>query len=158
MSRVASPATRRPPRSPSLRASRWRNRLRIVAFLSPWLLGTGLFFIYPLVATGYFSLMKYDGFTPPEWTGLTNWDYVFNVYPYFWPALRNTLWLVFVVVTLPELAPLMASTRAPSMPPFVSRSVMKPVRVCVDAGGGVGNGGTSADPSAVESDVDVASR
>jgi multiple sugar transport system permease protein len=100
MSRVASTATTRPLRTTSLRASRWRNRLRIVAFLSPWLLGTGLFFIYPLIATGYFSLMKYDGFTPPEWTGLTNWDYVFNVYPYFWPALRNTLWLVFVVVTL----------------------------------------------------------
>ncbi|HYJ69798.1 MAG TPA: sugar ABC transporter permease [Nocardioidaceae bacterium] len=99
MSRVASPATS-PPRAPSLRWSRWRGRLRIVAFLSPWLLGTGLFFIYPLIATAYFSLMKYDGFTPPVWTGLTNWDYVINVYPFFWPALRNTIWLVFVVVTL----------------------------------------------------------
>jgi multiple sugar transport system permease protein len=84
----------------SLRASRWRNRLRTLAFLSPWLVGTGLFFGYPLAATAYFSLMKYDGFTPPEWTGFSNWDYVFNVYPFFWPALRNTLWLVFVVVTL----------------------------------------------------------
>jgi multiple sugar transport system permease protein len=93
-------ATSRRPPSRSLRASRWRSRLRTLAFLSPWLLGTGLFFGYPLVATAYFSLMKYDGFTPPEWTGLSNWDYVFTVYPFFWPALRNTLWLVFVVVTL----------------------------------------------------------
>ena len=100
MSVVTETKSRPPPRALSLRASRWRKRLRIVAFLSPWLLGTGLFFIYPLVATGYFSLMKYDGFTPPVWTGLTNWDYVFNVYPFFWPALRNTLWLVFIVVTL----------------------------------------------------------
>jgi multiple sugar transport system permease protein len=74
--------------------------MRNVAFLSPWLLGTGLFFCYPMAATGYFSLMKYDGFTPPEWTGLTNWSYVFDTYPFFWPALRNTLWLVLVVVVL----------------------------------------------------------
>ncbi len=44
--------------------------------------------------------MKYDGFTAPVWTGLTNWHYVFSAYPFFWPALRNTLWLVVVVVTL----------------------------------------------------------
>ena len=84
----------------TLRDRRRRERIRNLAFLSPWLLGTGLFFLYPLAATGYFSLMKYDGFTAPQWTGLTNWTYVFNVYPFFWPALRNTLWLVLVVVTL----------------------------------------------------------
>ena len=73
MTVAAHAKSRPPPRSISRRASRWRDRLRIVAFLSPWLLGTGLFFIYPLVATGYFSMMKYDGFTPPVWTGFGNW-------------------------------------------------------------------------------------
>jgi multiple sugar transport system permease protein len=68
--------------------------------MSPWLLGTGLFFLYPLAATVYFSFMRYDGFTPPVWTGTGNWSYVFHVYPLFWPALRNTIWLVLVVVTL----------------------------------------------------------
>jgi multiple sugar transport system permease protein len=82
------------------RSRRRRDRLRNLAFMSPWLLGTGVFFLYPLVATVYFSLMKYDGFTAPVWNGLTNWHYVFSSYPFFWPALRNTLWLVLVVVTL----------------------------------------------------------
>jgi multiple sugar transport system permease protein len=77
-----------------------RHTLRNVAFLSPWLVGTGLFFLYPLVATAYLSFTHYDGFTSPRWTGLRNWTYVVHDYPFFWPAMRNTLWLVVVIVTL----------------------------------------------------------
>ena len=74
--------------------------LRNLAFLSPWLAGTGLFFLYPLLATAYFSFTRYDGFTAPRWTGLRNWSFVLHDYPFFWPAMRNTLWLVVVLVTL----------------------------------------------------------
>ncbi|WP_060884677.1 carbohydrate ABC transporter permease [Streptomyces caniscabiei] len=83
----------------TLRAKRRRSALRTVAFLSPWLIGFGVLFAYPLVSTVYFSLMKYDGFGTPVFRGLGNWSYVFNDYPMFWPALRNTLWLVLVMVT-----------------------------------------------------------
>jgi multiple sugar transport system permease protein len=81
-------------------ARRRRETLRNLAFLSPWLLGTGLFFLYPLIATAYFSFTHYDGFTAPRWTGLENWHFVLSSYPFFWPAMRNTVWLVVVVVTL----------------------------------------------------------
>ena len=77
-----------------------RHTLRNAAFLSPWLVGTGLFFLYPLLATAYLSFTHYDGFTAPRWTGLRNWTYVIHDYPFFWPAMRNTLWLVVFVVTL----------------------------------------------------------
>ncbi|MER5217431.1 sugar ABC transporter permease [Streptomyces sp. NPDC002838] len=83
----------------TLRAKRRTSALRTVAFLSPWLIGFGVFFAYPLVSTVYFSLMKYDGFGTPVFRGLGNWAYVFSDYPLFWPALRNTLWLVLVMVT-----------------------------------------------------------
>ena len=83
----------------TLRSKRRRSALRTVAFLSPWLIGFGVFFAYPLASTVYFSLMKYDGFGTPVFRGLGNWSYVFNDYPMFWPALRNTLWLVLVMVT-----------------------------------------------------------
>ncbi|MFK4088504.1 carbohydrate ABC transporter permease [Kribbella sp. NPDC020789] len=86
--------------SPGLRQKRRKERLRNLAFLSPWLIGVSVFFLYPLFSTVYFSFMKYDGFTPPVWTGLKNWTYVFTDYPFFWPALRNTLWLVIVMVAL----------------------------------------------------------
>ena len=87
-------------RNAGLRRRRRREWLRTLAFLSPWLLGTGLFFIYPLVSTAYLSFTKYDGFVSPTWDGLDNWRFVFRDYPFFWPALRNTLWFVVVLVTL----------------------------------------------------------
>ncbi|MEU5436833.1 sugar ABC transporter permease [Streptomyces sp. NPDC020719] len=83
----------------TLRAKRRRAALRTLAFMSPWLIGFGVFFAYPLFSTVYFSFTDYDGFAAPSFTGLKNWSYVFDDYPLFWPALRNTLWLVIVMVT-----------------------------------------------------------
>lgn len=87
-------------RKAGLRRQRRRELLRNLAFLSPWLLGTGLFFLYPLAITAWLSLTRYDGFLSPVWDGLDNWKYVFRDYPFFWPAMRNTLWFVAVLVTL----------------------------------------------------------
>ncbi|KMO94835.1 carbohydrate ABC transporter permease [Streptomyces roseus] len=87
------------PVAPALRAKRRRSALRTAAFMSPWLIGFAVFFAYPLVSTVYFSFTKYDGFRPPVFNGLDNWTYVFTDYPLFWPAMRNTLWLVLVMVT-----------------------------------------------------------
>ncbi|MFF0832468.1 MULTISPECIES: carbohydrate ABC transporter permease [unclassified Streptomyces] len=84
----------------TLGSRRRRAALRTAAFMSPWLIGFAVFFAYPLISTVYFSFMHYDGFRPPTWSGTRNWAYVFEHYPLFWPALRNTLWLVVVMVTL----------------------------------------------------------
>lgn len=83
----------------TLRSKRRRSALRTAAFMSPWLIGFCVFFAYPLISTLYFSFTSYDGFSAPEFSGLKNWSFVFNDYPLFWPALRNTLWLVVVMVT-----------------------------------------------------------
>ncbi|GAA3395580.1 sugar ABC transporter permease [Streptomyces roseoviridis] len=82
----------------TLRSKRRRAALRTAAFLSPWLIGFGVFFAYPMASTVYFSFTHYDGFADPTFNGLDNWTYVFSDYPMFWPALRNTLWLVVVMV------------------------------------------------------------
>jgi multiple sugar transport system permease protein len=79
---------------------RRREWLRNLAFLSPWLLGTGLFFLYPLAITVWLSFTRYDGIVAPVWDGLDNWRYVFQDYPFFWQSLRNTLWFVVVIVTM----------------------------------------------------------
>ncbi|MGW5124827.1 carbohydrate ABC transporter permease [Streptomyces sp. NPDC004069] len=84
----------------TLASRRRRSALRTLAFMSPWLIGFAVFFAYPLISTVYFSFMHYDGFQPPTWRGTGNWTYVFENYPLFWPALRNTLWLVLVMVSL----------------------------------------------------------
>ncbi|KOU40551.1 carbohydrate ABC transporter permease [Streptomyces sp. WM6378] len=82
----------------TLRSKHRRSMLRTLAFLSPWLIGFSVFFAYPLISTVYFSFTHYDGFGAATFDGLQNWSYVFNDYPLFWPALRNTLWLVVVMV------------------------------------------------------------
>ncbi|MER5779833.1 sugar ABC transporter permease [Streptomyces sp. NPDC002039] len=83
----------------TLRAKRRGARLRTAAFMSPWLIGFAVFFAYPLLSTVYFSFTRYDGFRPPVFNGPDNWTYVFSDYPLFWPAMRNTLWLVVVMVS-----------------------------------------------------------
>ncbi|MEW2583855.1 carbohydrate ABC transporter permease [Streptomyces virginiae] len=85
--------------SRALRTKRRRGALRTAAFMSPWLIGFSVFFVYPLLSTLYFSFTRYDGFRRPAFNGLDNWNYVLTDYPLFWPAMRNTLWLVLVMVT-----------------------------------------------------------
>ncbi|MGW2037037.1 carbohydrate ABC transporter permease [Streptomyces virginiae] len=85
--------------SRALRTKRRRGALRTAAFMSPWLIGFSVFFVYPLLSTLSFSFTRYDGFRRPAFNGLDNWSYVLTDYPLFWPAMRNTLWLVLVMVT-----------------------------------------------------------
>ncbi|MFF3666587.1 carbohydrate ABC transporter permease [Microtetraspora malaysiensis] len=74
------------------------NRLRPLAYLSPWLIGFALFFVYPLISTVYFSFQRYDLFTL-EPVGLLNYRY-FLQDEAAWTSIRNTLWLVVVMVPL----------------------------------------------------------
>ncbi|GGO24720.1 carbohydrate ABC transporter permease [Microbispora bryophytorum] len=75
-----------------------RGNLRALLYLSPWLAGFVIFFVYPLVSTAYFSFQRYDLFTL-EPVGLLNWEYFFKDQA-AWTAIRNTLWLVVVMVPL----------------------------------------------------------
>jgi multiple sugar transport system permease protein len=83
----------------------WRRKvlrhpgLRALPFMAPWLIGFAVFFAYPLVSTVYFSFTHYDQINPPTFVGLRNWTYVFTQYPQFLTALRNSVWLVLVMVT-----------------------------------------------------------
>ncbi|GAA1004215.1 sugar ABC transporter permease [Acrocarpospora pleiomorpha] len=76
----------------------WRRRegLRALLWLSPWLAGFAVFFLYPLLATVYFSFHRYDLFTL-EFIGLDNYRYLFHD-PRAGIAIRNTLWLVAFMV------------------------------------------------------------
>ncbi|MEU5916328.1 sugar ABC transporter permease [Streptomyces sp. NPDC047141] len=96
---TATPAAPSPEARNTLRSKRRRDALRTALFMSPWLIGFGFFFAYPLVSTLYFSFMRYDGLNAPTWRGLDNWSYVFADFPQFWPALENTLWLAVVMVS-----------------------------------------------------------
>ena len=84
--------------SAPLRAKRRRHRLTVLAFLSPWLIGMLVFFVYPLLATIYYSFTRFDLVTPAHWIGLRNYEFFFTKDPKVWQAVRNTLWLVVILV------------------------------------------------------------
>lgn len=98
------PAAPRPPRPPAgrVRASRSRRRrtLTVLALLAPALLGLAIFFVYPLIASVYYSFTRYDLVSPPEWIGLRNYEYLFTQDPKVWIATLNTLWFVVFLVPI----------------------------------------------------------
>ncbi|MFD1930371.1 MULTISPECIES: carbohydrate ABC transporter permease [Nonomuraea] len=73
-----------------------REGLRALLWLSPWIAGFSIFFVYPLISVAYFSFTRYDLFTL-EWVGLDNWRYLLQD-ERVWISAKNTLWLVVFMV------------------------------------------------------------
>jgi multiple sugar transport system permease protein len=96
----AAPASPAAVRRQAKRRATWRRRGTVALFLSPWIVGFSVFFGYPLVMSGYLSFFHYDLLNPPRYIGLANYRYLFNGDPQIWPAIRNTLWLIAVLVPL----------------------------------------------------------
>jgi len=82
--------------------SRWtrRNTITGLLFVSPWLLGFLVFELYPIVASGYYSLTKYSMTQPPEWVGLQNYIELFTDDPIFYTSLWNTFYYVVAFISL----------------------------------------------------------
>ncbi|WP_248963291.1 carbohydrate ABC transporter permease [Sphaerisporangium perillae] len=89
---------RRGAAEPARPKGRHRGSLVALLYLSPWLVGFSVFFGYPLIATVYFSFQRYDMFTL-EPVGWLNYRY-FLQDEAAWTSIRNTLWLVVVMVPL----------------------------------------------------------
>ncbi|HKG11376.1 MAG TPA: sugar ABC transporter permease [Gaiellaceae bacterium] len=85
------------------RRATWRRRGVVLLFLSPWIVGFSVFFGYPLVMSAYLSFTTYDLLSSPQWVGLGNYRYLFRDDPEIWTAVKNTLWLVAVLVPLQVL-------------------------------------------------------
>ena len=90
--RVAARPARRSP-------ARRRRALVTLALLAPALLGLLIFFVYPLIASVYYSFTRFDLVSAPQWIGLRNYEYLFTQDPNVWLATLNTLW--FVVIWVP---------------------------------------------------------
>ncbi len=69
-------------------------------FISPWILGFLLFTIYPLVASFYYSLTRYDLIRDPVFIGLQNYQKLFFEDPHFWNVMYNTIFYVGFSVPL----------------------------------------------------------
>jgi multiple sugar transport system permease protein len=68
--------------------------------MSPWIAGFFLLILYPMVSSMYFSFTKYTLLSPPVWIGLENYRLLFTRDPFFWLAIRNTVWIIVVGVPI----------------------------------------------------------
>ena len=82
------------------RRAQRRRRLLILGLMSPWIVGFGVFFGYPLVYSAYLSFTHYDLLSSPRWIGTANYDFMLHGDPNVGPAVRNTLWIIAVMVPL----------------------------------------------------------
>lgn len=86
-----------------------KKAIFIILFLAPALFAFVMFYVYPIIQIAVTSFCKWDYTnlaTPtllPVGERLANFKYIFQQYPYFWEALRNSLgWaLVGVVIQVP---------------------------------------------------------
>ena len=68
--------------------------------MSPWIVGFSVFFGYPLVMSVYLSFTHYDLLSSPKWIGFANYKYLFTQDPQVGQAVKNTLWLIGIMVPL----------------------------------------------------------
>lgn len=95
-SATAAPETR--PGAPRRRSAEHGRRRVALVMLTPALLGLAVFFVYPLLASLYFSFTRYNQLSAPQWVGLLNYRYLFTQDPQVGAAAINTLFFVVILV------------------------------------------------------------
>jgi len=83
----------------SVGKARW---WQVLLYLSPFIIGLCVFTIYPLIAALYYSFTNFQtgSLRPVQFVGLQNYRNLFGgaVSTLFWTSVRNTLWMVVVLV------------------------------------------------------------
>ncbi|RRD07246.1 sugar ABC transporter permease [Arachnia propionica] len=80
-------------------ALRRAEERQALGFISPALVGLGLFILFPVGLSIVMSLFDWPTFGTRTFTGLRNYLKLFTASPDFWPALRNTF--VFAIAYVP---------------------------------------------------------
>jgi multiple sugar transport system permease protein len=77
-----------------------RENLTGYLFVMPWILSLLVFTAYPMIASFYFSMTRYNILNPPQWIGVSNFNEMFNVDPLYWTSVGNTAYYVAFSVPL----------------------------------------------------------
>lgn len=88
-------------RSPGERKRRFREGIAGYLFMLPTVIGFCLFIIYPMIASGYYSLTEYSGFGRVKFVGFDNFKWMFTKDPTFLATIRATF--KYVIYTVPSV-------------------------------------------------------
>src|SRR5689334_15371746 len=75
-----------------------RNTINGILFALPWIVGLLVFWVYPILASFYYSFNDFNAIQAPQWIGLENYTNLFKD-PEFLISAFNTLY--FAVVSIP---------------------------------------------------------
>lgn len=77
-----------------------RKNIKGYLFISPWLVGFGVFSLYAIGSAVYYSFTKYSVFSPPRWIGLANYRTMFTDDPLVGTSLYNTVYYSILAIVL----------------------------------------------------------
>jgi len=80
------------------RQRRIRKRLTVLAFLSLWLIGFSMLFVYAIGQTFVYSFTNFNFMNKMKWIGLGNYVYLIITDSVFWESLGNTAFILAIVV------------------------------------------------------------
>jgi multiple sugar transport system permease protein len=82
------------------RSSRdWANLRRGLLFVSPWIIGTLAFTVFPLVYSVIISFTRYTGLSGMKWVGGQNYSRMFSD-PLVGKSVTNTMWYAIFAVPI----------------------------------------------------------
>lgn len=87
-----------PKRRPLLRP-KTRHTINGLLFAAPWLIGLTVFWIYPILASAYYSFTAFNGVQVAQFIGLRNYSDLFFKDDNFWISVYNTFY--FAIVSIP---------------------------------------------------------
>lgn len=73
-----------------------------IIFVSPWIVGLILFYVYPMASSFYYSFTKYTIISGPKWIGTLNYELLVSD-DVFWKAVVNTLYFMIIGVPVTQL-------------------------------------------------------
>jgi multiple sugar transport system permease protein len=88
------------------RPSRWQmsrqahENLNGYLFVLPWIISLLVFTAYPMIASFYFAMTRYNVISLPMWVGFDNFKTMFTNDPQYWTSVGNTAYYVFFSVPL----------------------------------------------------------
>ena len=77
-----------------------RSLITGLLFISPWIIGTLVFTLYPMAASFYYSFTTYDIVSPPKFIGLENFRVLFMEDKSYLKAISNTAYYAFLAIPL----------------------------------------------------------
>ena len=75
-----------------------KNKKFVLVMILPWIIGFSFLFLIPVLLSIFYATTKFNVLESPKFIGLENFKFMFFTDPYFGNALKNSLWVIAVIV------------------------------------------------------------